>query len=287
MVSRKMTGGRLAFLILNLLFLLIIASTMIVPLWNAVAESLSSNFGSMQPGILMWPREFSFSGYKTIWTVLDLWKPFENSVLVSVIGTALHVFLSAMAGYALAQPGLPLRRTMTVFILITMMIPFEAIMIPFYVTMQEFGLLNTLVALILSGAVSGFSILLMRNFFQSIPMDILEAAKIDGSGQFRAFWSIYLPLSKAGLATVTLFEFVGRWNNLLTTLLLINNSSKDTLQVALYGLVDQGSSASSGNLVTTNVKMAGIIIAVLPLILAYPFVQKYFVKGIFLGASKE
>ncbi|MFD1676280.1 carbohydrate ABC transporter permease, partial [Alicyclobacillus fodiniaquatilis] len=137
------------------------------------------------------------------------------------------------------------------------------------------------------GAVSGFSILLMRNFFQSIPMDILEAAKIDGSGQFRAFWSIYLPLSKAGLATVTLFEFVGRWNNLLTTLLLINNSAKDTLQVALYGLVDQGSSTSSGNLVTTNVKMAGIIIAVLPLILVYPFVQKYFVKGIFLGASKE
>ncbi|GMA61327.1 carbohydrate ABC transporter permease [Alicyclobacillus fastidiosus] len=152
---------------------------------------------------------------------------------------------------------------------------------------QEFGLLNTLLALILSGAVSGFSILLMRNFFQSIPMDILEAAKIDGAGHFRSFWRIFIPLSKAGLATVTLFEFVGRWNNLLTTLLLINNSSKDTLQVALYGLVDQGSSTSSGNLVTTNVKMAGIIIAVLPLIFVYPFVQKYFVKGIFLGTSKE
>jgi putative aldouronate transport system permease protein len=89
------------------------------------------------------------------------------------------------------------------------------------------------------------------------------------------------------LATVTLFEFVGRWNNLLTTILLINDSSKNTLQVALYGLISSGSSSSSGNLVTTNVKMAGIIIAILPLILVYPFVQKYFVKGIFLGSTKE
>ncbi|WP_284285572.1 hypothetical protein [Alicyclobacillus fastidiosus] len=130
-MQRKMTGGRLAFIIVNLLFLVIIASTMIVPFWNAIAESFSSNLGSMQPGILMWPRDFSLSGYKTIWTVLDLWQPFENSVIVTVIGTVLHVFLSALAGYALAQPSLPGRRVLTIFILITMMIPFEAIMIPF------------------------------------------------------------------------------------------------------------------------------------------------------------
>lgn len=286
-MKRKMTIGRMVFIIVNLLFLILISSTMIIPLWNALAESFSSSLGSMQPGILMWPRHFSLSGYKTIWTVLDLWRPFVNSTIVSVLGTGLHVFLSALAAYALAQPSLPGRRMVTVLILVTMMIPFEAIMIPFYVTMQEFGLLNTLMALILSGAVSGFSILLLRNFFLSIPSNIMEAAQMDGAGHFRCFWRIFIPLSKAGLATVTLFEFVGRWNNLLTTLLLINDSSKNTLQVALYGLVAHGSSTSSGNLVTTNVKMAGIIIAILPLILVYPFVQKYFVKGIFLGGSKE
>ena len=176
---------------------------------------------------------------------------------------------------------------MTGLILITMMIPFEAIMIPFYVTMQELGLLNTLTALILSGMVSGFSILIMRNFFQSIPGDVLESARMDGAGHFRQFWQICLPLSKAGLATVALFEFVGRWNSLLTTILLINDSSKNTLQVALNALVNQGNATSSGSLITTNVKMAGIIIAVLPLMIAYPFAQKYFVKGIFLGANKE
>ncbi|QSO51245.1 carbohydrate ABC transporter permease [Alicyclobacillus curvatus] len=281
------TGGRALFVTVNLLFLALIAATMIVPLWNAVVVSLSSNFGSMQPGIQMWPRQFSVIGYKTIWTVLNLWQPFENSVIVSVFGTTIHVLLASLAGYALAQPLLPGRRVITSVILISMMIPFEAIMIPFYVTIQELGLLNTLVALILSGAVSGFSILLMRNFFQSIPNDILDAAEVDGAGHFYRLWRICMPLSKAGLATVGLFEFVGRWNNLLATVLLINDSSKDTLQVALNSLVNQGSAASSGELVTTNVKMAGIIIAILPLLFAYPFVQKYFVKGIFLGSTKE
>jgi putative aldouronate transport system permease protein len=168
-----------------------------------------------------------------------------------------------------------------------MMIPFEAIMIPVYVTMQELGLLNTLAALILSGMVSGFSILLMRNFFLSIPRDILESAKIDGAGHFLLFWRICLPLSKAGLATVALFEFVGRWNDILSTILFVNDPSKYTLQVALNTLISSGDSMSSGELVTNNVKMAGIVIAILPLILAYPFVQKYFVKGIFLGSTKE
>ncbi|QSO52118.1 carbohydrate ABC transporter permease [Alicyclobacillus curvatus] len=286
-MRERMTSSRAAFTALNLLFLALIAATMIVPLWNAVVVSLSSNLGSMQPGIQMWPQGFSVIGYQTIWNVLDLWQPFENSVIVSVFGTAVHVLLSAFAGYALAQPNFPGRRIVTGLVLVSMMIPFEAIMIPFYVTMQELGLLNTLMALILSGAVSGFSILLMRNFFRSIPGDILEAAKVDGAGHFWSMWRICMPLSKAGLATVALFEFVGRWNNLLSTVLLINDSSKDTLQVALNGLVNHGSSTSSGNLITTNVKMAGIIIAILPLILAYPFVQKYFVKGIFLGSSKE
>jgi putative aldouronate transport system permease protein len=279
--------GNTLFVFVNVAFLLLICATMIIPLWNALAVSFSSNLASMQPGIQLWPRHFSLSGYQTIWSVLAIWKPFENSVIVTVVGTVLHVLLSALAGYALAQPRFPGRRALTVFILVTMMIPFEAIMIPVYVTMQQLGLLNTLAALILSGMVSGFSILLMRNFFLSIPGDILESARIDGAGHFRLFWRICLPLSKAGLATVTLFEFVGRWNDILSTILFVNDPSKYTLQVALNALVNSGDSMSSGELVTNNVKMAGIVIAILPLILVYPFVQKYFVKGIFLGSTKE
>lgn len=286
-MTRKMHGGYVVFYAINLLFLAMISATMVIPLWNALSVSFSSNFASMQPGIQMWPRDFSIIGYKTIWTVLDLWQPFENSVIVSVLGTLLHVLFSALAGYALAQPPFPGRRAITGLILISMMIPFEAIMIPFYVTIQQLGLLNTLAALILSGMVSGFSIFLMRNFFQSIPGDVLEAARLDGAGHFRLFLQICIPLSKAGLATVALFEFVGRWNSLLSNVLLINDSSKNTLQVALNALINQGDSTSSGDLITTNVKMAGIMIAILPLILVYPFVQKYFVKGIFFGGTKE
>lgn len=279
--------GNSLFTSVNLLFLLVICLSMLIPLWNAVSVSLSSNLASMQPGIQMWPSHFSFSGYQTIWSILDLWKPFENSVIVTVFGTLLHVFLSSLAGYVLAQPNFPGRRVMTGMILITMMIPFQAIMIPVYVTMQELGLLNSLSALILSGLVSGFSIFLMRNFFLSIPEDVLEAAKIDGAGHFRLFFQICLPLSKAGIATVALFEFVSRWNDMLSTVLFINDPSKYTLQVALNMLINQGDSTSSGFLVTNNAKMAGIIIAILPLLLIYPLVQKYFIKGIFLGVGKE
>lgn len=281
------SAGEMLFTLLNGLFLVLIASTMIIPLWNVLAESFSTNLGSMQPGILMWPRGLSVSGYQIVWSVLEVWRPFTNSVIVSVIGTALHVLLSALAGYALAQPNLPGRRVITVIILITMMIPFETIMIPFYITMLQLGLVNTLTALVLSGLVSGFSILLMRNFFLTIPDGLLESAMLDGAGHFRLFAQICLPLSKAGLATVTLFEFVGRWNSLLSTVLLIHDSSKNTLQVALLGLVSHGSATSSGSLVTTNVRMAGIVIAILPVILVYPFAQKFFVKGIFMGSNKE
>ncbi|MDB5084023.1 MAG: carbohydrate transporter permease [Bacilli bacterium] len=287
-MNRRATRlGNVLFITVNLLFLLVICSSMIIPLWNAVAVSFSSNLASMQPGIQMWPRQFSFSGYKTIWSILAIWKPFENSAIVSVLGTLLHVFLCSLAGYALAQFHLPGRRWITSLILITMMIPFQAIMVPVYVTMQQLGLLNTLFALILAGTVSGFSILLMRNFFLSIPGEVLESATIDGAGHFRLYWNICIPLSKAGLATVALFEFVGRWNDILTTVLFINDPNNYTLQVALNSLISQGGSMSSGYIVTDNVKMAGIMIAILPLLLVYPFVQKYFVKGIFVGSAKE
>lgn len=279
--------GRKIFLLANAVFLAVLLVTMFVPFWNALVISLSSALGSVHTGITLWPRHFSLTGYRDLFTIFDFWRPLENSLIVSIVGTVAHVLLSALAGYALAQPAFPGRRVITLLIMVTMMIPFQAIMIPFYITMKQVGLINTLMSLILVGFVSGFSILLMRNFFQNIPRDLHEAAEIDGAGQFRIFWQIYLPLSKAGLATVSLFEFVGRWNNLLAVILLINNANRDTLQVALYTIINNQSATSNPTLITPNVQMAGIFLAMLPLILLYPFIQRYFVQGIFLGANKE
>ncbi|CAM4505178.1 putative aldouronate transport system permease protein [Paenibacillus endophyticus] len=275
------------FDVVNIVFLLLIVVSMIIPFLNVAALSFSSNLASMSSSIILWPKEFSIEGYKTVWDRLDLWLPFLNSSIVTVVGTVMHVLLSATAAYVLIQPGLPGKRFLVSSILLTMMVPHEAIMIPLYIVNKDLGLINSLYALIISGVVSGFSILLLRNFFQQVPYEMSESAKIDGAGELRIFLTMYLPLAKAGLATVTLFEFVSRWNQFMAALLFINDQSKYTLQLALKALIIDTDSTSSNFLMTTNVRMAGVVIALIPLLLIYPYVQKYFVKGIMVGANKE
>ncbi|QHW31989.1 carbohydrate ABC transporter permease [Paenibacillus rhizovicinus] len=276
-----------AFDTLNALFLFALMLTMIIPFINVVALSFSSGVASMQPEIILWPKAFSAEGYAIVWKSLDIWRPFMNSAIVTVIGTALHVLLSSLAGYVFIYPRLPGRRIMLTFVLITMMVPQEAIMIPLYVVNKDLHLINTLSALVLSGLVSGFSILLMRSFFLNVPYEMAESAKIDGAGEFRIFLTMYMRLAAAGLATVVLFEFVGRWNMFTAPVMFINDSMKYTLQVALKAMIIDTNSNSGTYMVTTNVRMAGIIISIIPLLAVYPFVQKYFMKGILLGASKE
>lgn len=272
---------------LNAVFLLLLMLTMIVPFINVVALSFSSGMASMQPDIILFPKDFSVEGFTTVWQSLNLWRPFMNSVIVTVAGTFLHVLLTSLAGYVLIQPQLPGKKLIISFILLTMMIPQDAIMIPLYLVNKDLHLINTLSSLVLSGMVSGFSILLMRNYFLGVPYEMSESAQIDGAGMFRIFATMYIRLAKSGLATITLFEFVSRWNMLAAPVLYINDSSKITLQVALKSMITEASATSSNFLVTTNVRMAGILISIIPLIAVYPFVQKYFMKGLMLGANKE
>ena len=269
------------------IYLGILFATMIIPFWNTFVISISSNIASMERGIRLWPSEFSLEGYYMIWSNLELWRPFMNNVIVTVAGTFFHVLLAAMAGYVLVQPRLPGKKIIVTLIMVTMMIPGEAIMIPLYIVFRDLRLLNSLWSLIVSGMVSGFSILLMRNFFLSIPYEISESAQIDGALDFTIFYKLYLPLAKPGLATVLLFEFVGRWNHFTSALLYITDSDLFTLQIALRALVLENDAASGGVFFTPNIRMAGLVISMIPLLLIYPFLQRYFVKGINLGATKE
>lgn len=275
------------FDVLNVLFLLILMLTMIVPFINVVSLAFSSGMASMQPEMILFPKQFSMEGFRTVWQSLDLWRPFLNSAIVTVCGTAAHVLLSSLAGYVLIQPRLPGRKPMISFILLTMMIPQDAILIPLYLVNKDLHLVDTLSSLVLSGMISGFSILLMRNFFASVPYEMSESAQIDGAGTMRIFLSMYMRLAKTGLSTVALFEFVSRWNMLTAPVLLVNDPAKVTLQVALKSMIVDTSSTSSNFLVTTNVRMAGVLITMIPLLAIYPFVQRYFMKGLFLGANKE
>ncbi|WP_246469445.1 carbohydrate ABC transporter permease [Cohnella nanjingensis] len=275
------------FDVLNAVFLIVLMLTMIVPFLNVAALAFSSGMASMRPDIILFPKDFSVEGFATVWHSLDLKRPFANSVIVTVAGTALHVLLSSMAGYVLIQPHLPGKKIMVSFILLTMMIPQDAILIPLYLVNKDLHLINTLGSLILSGMISGFSILLMRNYFLGVPYEMSESAQIDGAGPLRIFASMYMRLAKTGLATVTLFEFVSRWNMLTAPVLFINDPAKNTLQVALKSMIVDASATSSNFLVTTNVRMAGILISIIPLLAIYPFVQRYFMKGLMLGANKE
>ncbi|NQX46809.1 carbohydrate ABC transporter permease [Paenibacillus tritici] len=272
---------------LNALFLILLMLTMIIPFANVIALAFSSGMASMKPEIILFPKEFSVEGFGTVWNSLDLRRPFMNSVIVTLTGTFLHVLLSSLAGFVLIQPQLPGRKIMVSFILLTMMIPQDAMMIPLYLVNQDLHLINTLSSLVLSGMISGFSILLMRNFFLNVPYEMCESAQIDGLGMFRIFTTMYLRLAITGVATVTLFEFVSRWNMLSAPVLFINDSTKITLQVALKSMITDASATSGNLLITTNVRMAGILISILPLLAVYPFIQRYFMKGLMLGANKE
>ncbi len=272
--------------IIAVLLVVIIAAT-IVPLLYALALSFSSNLASVRAGVQLWPSEWSLQGYETAWRRLDLARPFFNSVYVTIVGTSFHVMIAAMAAYTLLQRHFPARGLVVGLLFLTMSVPGEAIMVPLYIVNKQLGLLNTLTALILSGLVSGFSILLLFNYFRGVPVSLAEAARIDGAGDFTIFSRVYLPISVPGLAAVSLFEIVGRWNQFTAPLLYITDATKYTVQLALQRVVASSDSVSGADVVLPNTQMAAVVIAVGVLVLIFPFVQRFFVKGIVLGATKE
>jgi putative aldouronate transport system permease protein len=272
---------------LNFIMLTIIFITMIVPMINVLAISLSSKLGSMQPGIRLIPDQFTFEGYKDIWSRVQLWRPFLNSLFVTSVGTFVQVVLSSMAGYVLIQQDLPFKKLMTSIIMVTMMIPGDLTLISIYSLNKQLGLINSYSGLIINGLVSGFSILLMRSYFLSVPSSLAESARIDNAGELTIFWKIYLPLSIPGLATISFLEFVGKWNSLMIPITLITQQNKYTLPMILRALVFDTSSTSGTEFIAPNAIMAAIVISVIPLILLYVIAQKFLVTGITIGASKE
>lgn len=281
------TPGRKIFVLVNNLLLVLVALTMVVPLLNVLAVSFTNDLESYETTIKLFPREFSIEGYKTLFQRVAILTPLINNIIVTVTGTFLHVLFCAMAGYVLAKTNFFGKALLMMFVIIPMMIPFELIIIPFYVTIKKLGLIDTLSSLIVTQVVSTFSILLMKNYFEEVPKSLEEAAIIDGAGEFTIFFKVFFPLAAAGIATITIFEFVARWNHFLTAVLFINSPEKYTLQVALRSLVISQELTSTTQSVANNTRMAGIVIAIIPLVFVYVFFQKYFIKGLKVGAVKE
>lgn len=269
------------------LFLLLVGVTMFLPLWNVVVVSTTTTLEASRSGMQLWWRAFSLEGFDYVFRVCKLAKPFFNSTFVTTVGTVIQTLLASFAGYVLIQRDLPMKKGITSFVMLTMMIPGDLTMISIYQLNRDLHLLNSYAGLILNGLIAGSSILLMRNYFKSISYTLAESARIDGASELRIFAGIFLPISLPGLATVFFMDFVSRWNSITIPAAILTDEAMFTLPLKLKQMILSTSSVSGTAQIPDNAIMAAIVITALPLLAIYVFAQKFLLSGLNLGATKE
>ncbi|WP_335977446.1 MULTISPECIES: carbohydrate ABC transporter permease [Streptomycetaceae] len=269
----------------------ILLAVILFPFLIVFSTSVSTNDDiTAAGGYVVWPKSFDLSAYSQILTGGIVTRAIVVTALVTLVGTAISVSSTVLAAWALSRPGSLFQRPLLTFVLVTFL--FTPGLIPLYLVVKQLGLVNNYWALILPSAFSVFNLVVVRGFMMGIPKELIDSAKMDGAGEFRVLWQIVLPLSRAVIAVVTLFYAVGYWNAFFNALLYINDSTKWTLQLVLRTYVLQGSSLVSGVGDTTihpaaqSVQMAVVMIAIAPIALAYPFVQRHLTKGVLTGAVK-
>lgn len=276
------------FTVLNYAFFTLIGIIMVYPFWYVVMYSFSEASGDSLSNLYLIPKGFTLENYEYAFSKKLLFTGFFNSVFLAVVGTAINMALTVMLAYPLSRETLPGRKFLTAFLVFPML--FNGGMIPTYLVVKQYGILNTLWSLILSMAVNVYNLLILNKFFKSIPSSLIEAAKIDGCGDAATLIKIVLPLSKASLATISLFYAVGHWNEFLRGSIYINTDSRWPLQVVLRNIIDMVSNdvTSAGDMFMNpeNFKMACIVITVLPILCVYPFLQKHFTQGVMMGSVK-
>ena len=271
------------FDLVNYIVFVIIGLIVLVPIWKVLVDSLNA-VGVYQ--FRLWPNRFTLDGYKTIIHTKLLYKPFVNSVITTLFGTLLGLMLSTLAGYVLAQEELPGRNLLAYMLLFTMI--FSGGMIPEYLVMKQLGLVNSMWLLVVKHGVNVYNFVLMKNFFEGIPGSLYDAARIDGCTPMGIFFKIVLPLSKAALASVGLMFAVTVWNDYSTVKIYITDPNQVNFQYKLRNMIMDGDTPTTAyNVSQTTLFNAGIIAAILPFMVLYPFLQKYFVKGVNIGAVKE
>ena len=287
----RMTVGEKIFTVFNYIFMLVLVFITIYPIWYILIASLSSGNAVSMGKVIFWVKDFTFEAYRQIFKTKNLLTAYGNTILYSVVGTLASMIFTTMAAFALSIRDLPFKKSLTLLLVFTMW--FGAGMMPTYINIRNLHLLNTRASVILMGLVMTWYVILMRSFFDSIPQEMSESAKIDGANEFLLFKDIYLPLSGAAIATIGLYYFVMRWNSYFWAMILLTDEKKIPLQVVLKKLiVDMNvnfSEATNIDYTTTSREtsiFATIMISVIPMIVLYPFIQKYFVKGIMIGAVK-
>lgn len=278
----------------NHMILFILALIVIYPLYFVVIASISDPDAVLNGEVYLRPVRITFEGYKRLFNERSIWIGYRNTILYTFFGTTLNILLTIPAGWALSRPTLPYRKLIMWFFIITLF--FGGGLIPFYLLVSRLGLIDSPLALILPGAVSVWNVFMTRAYYQSnIPEDLLEAAKIDGANEFRTFRSVILPLSKPIVAVMVLFYAVGHWNAYFNALIFLQTEEYFPLQLILREiLIVTETTIGTGDLHTilekqkmaNQLKYSSIIVSTLPIILFYPFIQKFFKKGFLVGSFK-
>jgi putative aldouronate transport system permease protein len=271
------------FSVINGLIFIIIALIILIPIWKILVDSFDLKTAY---GMKLWPEKFGLDGYQQVLSNPTLSRPLFISFFTTVVGTLLALTLSTLGAYVLIQWEMPGRSFFANLLLFTMI--FNGGMIPTYLVLRQFHLTNTLWVVILYPALNVYNLVLMRNFFEGIPASLYEAATLDGSTPMQTFIRIVLPMSKPALASIGLMYAVSYWNDYTHYKLYINNSDLYNFQMKLRGMI-MGSDlpTAAGNATENTIKNAAIIVVIIPFMILYPFLQKYFVQGVNIGAVKE
>ena len=293
MINKKIREGfgSRTFDVINIVIMGIIMFITFYPILYIVFASFSNGSELLaHTGMLWYPLKFSLEGYRMVFKDPMIIKGYLNTLFVVFVGGFLSIAVSALGAYALSRKNFMLQKHIMLMVIFTMF--FSGGMIPFYFTVRELGLYNSLWALVFPSLVSTFNLIIMRTGFGAVPEALTEAAKIDGANHFRIFWTVVLPLVKPVLAVITLYYMVGHWNSWFHAMLFLQDREKYPLQLILRGIL----LANDTNLMTggevdqeaigESIKYGVIVVATLPILCAYPFLQKYFVKGVMVGAVK-
>lgn len=282
--------------IVNYILCALLVIVCIYPFYYVIIYSISDPTQAAK-GIFFLPKGFSFETYRQLLATNDIGNAYFISIARTILGTALTIVCSSFFAYLVTNQNMYCRKFIYRFVIITMYI--NAGLIPWYMTMKAYGLQNNFLLYIIPGAVNAYYIVLMKTYMESLPKELNESAKIDGAGMFRIFGQIIFPLSKLIVATVAVFQVVGHWNSWTDNYFLVSDAKLQTLQMVLYNYLNQANrfqnmtsgsavdASAVANLITpTSIKMCITVLVVLPIMCVYPFLQRYFVKGIMMGAVK-
>ncbi len=293
MASSKLNRITVGDIMIGIL-MLVICFVSLYPVWYTVIISFNDSSDALRGGIYWWPRKFSLESYKTVFQDTTIIRAFMVTVLRTLIGTVTSVFFTAMVGYALSKKHIMGNKFYTILGTITMF--FGGGLIPYFITLKNLGLYNNFLVYIIPGLFNFYNMIIFRSFFNELPAGLEESARLDGANDLMIFIRIVIPLSAPVIATIALFNGVGHWNDYFTGVMYINDAELQPIQTYLFRIIASASASktvvampagvTAQQVSSQSVRLATMVVTTFPIMCVYPFLQKYFVKGMLIGSIK-